>query len=381
MNWKNWVSQFGLLLFPASIALPLSLKWKSVFLIICFGTLLFKGQWKRIATLKKEEKSVIVLYALFFLIEPLMSLLKEGAFTYSEVRFSFLVAPILFFTSAAFVLDNYSKILRVFLAGIYAYILYAFLYAIYFYLVNDTIDFEFNYYLKYVLYNYLPGAIHHTYFGMYLGFGTIIILFGIKLRASKRILLIAPFLLAVAFTGSKFSVLVVFLTFLIWACTTLYKNHKKLLLVLVTSFLGVFYFAFSKTDIFRTMANSFDQRIAIFRCSYDGIAENWLLGIGKDMVKPLIKKCTNGSFEMDTHNMYLQEILSFGILAFAIMLLLLMVLFVKSNRNLLLNLFLITVMLFGLIEHLFNIQLGVTYFVFFSLVLFLKSLEEKPVSN
>ncbi|GAB5473185.1 MAG: hypothetical protein Mars2KO_12840 [Maribacter sp.] len=307
----------------------------------------------------------------------MVSLLREGTFRFSEVRFSFLAAPILFFASSDFILRHYTKILAAFLIGIYAYILYALLYGIYFYLVNDTIVFELNYYLKYVLYNYLPGAIHHTYVGMYLVFGSIIILFGTKLNTPKKIILVSPLLLAVAFIGSKFSVLIVFLTFLVWACISLYKRHKKSLFALVFLLVGLFYFGFSKSDLFRTLSNSFDQRIEIFRCSYEGIKENWLLGIGKEQVKPLINDCTSNSLEMDTHNMYLQELLSFGIIAFTLMMAVLLLLYLKSNKNLLLGLFLSTFMLFGLVEHLFNMQLGVTYFVFFALVLFLKAREEK----
>lgn len=376
MNYKRELTKYGLLLFPLSIALPLSLKLKSIFLIVFFITILFNANFAVFTTKKTYANPVILLFALFVLIEPIVALLRDGVFVFSEVRLSFLIAPILFFASRKFILNNYSEIIKVYLVGIYLYIIYAFLFSIYFYSSNETIPFAFNYYLKYVLYNYLPGAIHHTYLGLYMTFGILIILFGIKKDDIKKILWSLPILLAIILTGSKFSIVIVFLLVLIWSCITLWRAHKKALIMLLLYGAGILYYSIAETDIFRTISNSFDQRIEIFKCAFDGIANNGLLGVGKQGVKPLIKMCTDGRLEMDTHNMYLQEILSSGVLLFIIMLMIFAMLFVKSKGDILLQLFLISFMCFGVVEHLFNLQLGVTYFVFFSLLLWLKAKDQ-----
>ncbi|WP_372938911.1 hypothetical protein, partial [Seonamhaeicola sp.] len=121
------------------------------------------------------------------------------------------------------------------------------------------------------------------------------------------------------------------------------------------------------TDIFRTFSNSFKVRLSLLKCTLEGIRENFMFGIGRDKIKTFLETCTNGLFEMDTHNMYVQELLSSGILSFVILILLLGATLKLLKDNLLAIMFLCVFMVFGVFEHLLNMQLGVTYFVFFSL--------------
>ncbi len=373
MDRKSQILTYSLLLFPASIALPISLKLKSICLIICFVSLLWNMNFSSLFNTSINNKLIIILYSLFFLIEPVIGFIREGFATISDVRLSFIVAPVLFFGSKKFVLGHYWKILNIFLASIYAYLFYAIIFVIYFFMINDTIPFRFNFYLKYVLYHYLPGAIHHTYLGMYIALGLIIILFGKKFNISTRILLSTPLVLSAFFITSKLSIIVIFLLFIFWLFKTLLFKHKKILLVLCCLLFAISSFFVFKTDIFRTFLNSFNNRVAIYRCSFEGISSNWLWGMGKERVKPFIKNCTNDMLEMDTHNVYLQEILSSGFFAFLTLLLLLFALMFKGKGNIVFKLFLIIFFLFGMVEHLLNLQLGATFFVFFSLLFLLNS--------
>ena len=84
---------------------------------------------------------------------------------------------------------------------------------------------------------------------------------------------------------------------------------------------------------------------------------------------------------MDTHNLFLQELLTTGVLGIVALLFLFVVLYRNARNNEMFMLFLTIFLIFGMVEHLFNIQLGVTFFVFFCCVMLDITPKEKPPSR
>ncbi|MCB0376732.1 MAG: hypothetical protein KDD04_12505, partial [Sinomicrobium sp.] len=72
---------------------------------------------------------------------------------------------------------------------------------------------------------------------------------------------------------------------------------------------------------------------------------------------------------MDTHNIFLQELLSNGIWGLAALLALFIMLFLNAVKKPLFISFLILILIFGMIEHLLDLQNGVVFLVFFMLLL------------
>ncbi|MDO6809172.1 hypothetical protein Q4603_11145 [Zobellia galactanivorans] len=363
---KNTIQEWSLLLFPFSLSLPVSLKVKSITLVVFFLILLMNFKWKNF----KFEKNclynlVFTLFISLFLVEILIGLLTENRVLFHEVRLSFLIAPILFYVSGKSLIRYKEKILASFIVGVFVYVFYSIGFIFYFYFIQGSSKpFEFNYYLKYVLYNYMPGAMHHTYIGMYACFALTIILIFSQVNWYKKLIISIPLLLLMPFIGSKTSLFVTVIVILVWLTREFSVRILKWVVPFIVALaLSILLY----TDIFRTFSNSFKVRLSLLKCTFEGIGENFMFGIGRDEIKTFLATCTKGLYEMDTHNMYVQELLSSGILSLVILILLLGATLKLLKNNLLAIMFLCMFMVFGVFEHLLNMQLGVTYFVFFSM--------------
>lgn len=370
MNIKREITKYGLLLFPFTLSLPIPLNCKSIALVIFFILVLFNIKNSEIFNKQIVENKLTVIYIAFFCVELIVNFIRDYNLNFNDVRLSFLIAPLLFFPSKDVLLERKDQILKAFICGVYFYIIYAILFVIYFYgFYNLSQTFALNYYLKYVLYNYLPGAVHHTYMGMYITFAITILLYRINLVSKMKIGLVAPMFFALFFLGSKLSIIIgsLLLIFFLIQLFSVQNQNKIVVALVVLSAIFCYYFFY--TDLFRTLKNSFNTRISFIQCSIEGLQKNWPLGIGRDNIKMLIGDCLTNSKGMDTHNIFLQEFLSTGIFGLGMLLLLLWTSFVEGSRNSLLILFLVMFLLYGQVEHLLSTQLGVTYFVFFSLLL------------
>ncbi|GGD16831.1 hypothetical protein GCM10011368_18490 [Hyunsoonleella pacifica] len=233
-------------------------------------------------------------------------------------------------------------------------------------------DFAIGYYLKYITYHHMPYAIQHTYLGIYICFASAIILFSFNSQIIVKITLNIILFLSIFILASKLSIIVFIFLFCFYLSRNI-KVKKKTILIIISLLIIVacFILAFLvlNTDLFRTFENSVSNRLNIYACSLRGIKLNFWLGIGSGSVKEYINGCNTEIGLMDTHNLLFQEFLSNGIIGVTIFIKLLLVFFkafFKFNYNLGYVL-IITLIIYGSIEHLLNLQYGVLFYIFFLL--------------
>lgn len=368
---RHYLTNLGVLLFPLILPMPLPLKTKSIALILFLITLLgfidiSKLKWRNILANK-----TILLFALLFLIEPITSFLREEQFSYSEVKLSFIIAPLLFYLSQSKIKRHKNSIFYVFIIGVFVYLAFALIYLIYFYSTSKYEVFGLDYYLKYVLYHHLPFAIHHTYLGVYICFANTLILFSKRPTNQIKILLSIPLFFSIFIIGSKFSIVIYCFLLLIYMFWVLRSRIKVLIFTIVIfsiTILSSVYVLMVRTDLFRTLEDSIFIRYRVFQCSLKGISDNVLLGVGRKGIKEFIENCVdNAQIRMDTHNVLLQEFLANGVFGIFLLILLIVHLF-KSAKIIEFKVFLVIFFSAGMLEHILTLQHGVTFFVFFSLL-------------
>ncbi|MDD7885918.1 O-antigen ligase family protein [Flavivirga sp. 57AJ16] len=367
-----WVN-IGLLTFPFVLPLPLPLNVKSIAFILFLITLSFNISKQNFKIKEIITNKIVVLFVIFYLLDPVFSIIRGNGFYLRDLRISFLLAPLLFLISKDLLKRFKNKILNVFVLGVFGYILFTVVYVIYFYTTSKNHEFAIDYYLKYVTYHHLPFAIHHTYLGMYICFAASIIMFNKKLKHNLKAFLCIFLFLSTFIIASKLSIVFFILILFIYLFKTFKVSFLKLT-ISITAFTAVlifiFYFLLLKTDIFRTLQNSISDRISLIYCSLEGIYSNFLLGIGNKNIKGFIEQCDSNLGLLDTHNLFLQEFLSNGFFGGAILTIILYI-FTKTffkAKSILGIILIVAVIFFGLIEHVLSLQYGMLYIVFFSLL-------------
>ena len=126
-------------------------------------------------------------------------------------------------------------------------------------------------------------------------------------------------------------------------------------------------------------------RYGIYYCGYNILKENILFGIGKENISKQMSNCyqsfTYSNFDdftkknYNTHNQYLDTLISFGIFGFII---LFVSLFfgIYKNVNELYMFFLFTIFMAFLTENLFERQLGVMFFAFFNSIFYINKINK-----
>lgn len=366
-------------LFPLCLPLPLPLLPKSIFLgLFMVASILFFNDFG-IRNNRRPKIIVTSAFIVFFIVETLTAFLRDKEFFLHEVRLSFIFIPMIhWFANGAFTTQR-KLIFHSFVIGVYAYIGYAVAFIVFFYgFYSENSVFGLDYYLKYVLYHFMPGAIHHTYTGMFMCVAVLILLFEREIRFVIRLVMIMPILFSMPFLGSKLSLVVVVLILFYWLIKQRGPKKWKWAIILALVLLNSALFLF--TDLFRTLSVSIGKRVSYYECLAYHYKDNLFLGIGTKKIKEFMENCPLMGEKMDTHNLFLQELLTSGILGIAALVFLFVVLYRNARNNEMLILFLTVFLIFGMVEHLFNIQLGVTFFVFFCFVM-LDIIPKEKITN
>lgn len=366
---KSMVLKAGLLCFPFSLPLPIPLIFKSICLgVFCMATIIasedLKQSWERI-----YRSPITWLFVLFYIMGPLFTLLREGVFSGDDTRLPFLILPFLIPLAKDSLRSIRIQIENAYLLGVGCYLIYALCFLLYFYGGQFTDrPFGADYYLKYVLYHYLPGAIHHTYLSIFLLFAGVLIWNRNQYRLIQRLWILLLLLVSLPFLGSKWSLLVTFILIVCYSLRNMVQQKRiKVVWPIIFILVGVIALGAS-SDLFRTLGGSYSDRVQLFQCSIIGISDHILLGIGKGEIKSWMQACSPSGLSMDTHNIFLQELLASGIFGVLLVVAIIGCLFWKSKGNFTFQAFVLLCFLFGLVEHLFNTQLGVTFFTFFTLM-------------
>lgn len=376
----------GLLGFPFVLPLPTPLNIKSICYIVFLTTVFFSTPLRTFNYKKIFFNKIIALFLALYLLDPFLSIVRGDGFYVRDLRLSFFIVPILFLHGSIILARYKKKILIAFVAGTFGYILIAIVYVAYFY-TNSIEVFAFDYFLKYVTYYYLPYSIHHTYIGVYICFSVAVTLFVFKFRAYLKIILCLIMFLSALIIASKLTILILAIIFFIYLITELKWSFLKKL-VLLSVFGGAFFvllaILYLYSDLFRTLHVSVFERLNLFKCSIKGILTNISIGIGNYNVKSYIANCNTDLGKQNTHNIFLEEWLSngiIGLLTFMFVLYKLGKSFLK-NRSALGVILIALLLLFGFVEHLFNLQYGVLFFMYFLMLAYCpkkpKSYKEKP---
>lgn len=373
-KFKSVLINIGLLAFPFILPLPTSLNIKSISFIIFLAVLLFCIPFRKVDIKKVFFNKIVILFYIFYFIDPILSLIRGNGLYVQDLKLSFLIAPVIFFASKDLLTKHKNNILRTFALGTFSYIIFTIGYVVYFYSKSVKV-FSFDYFLKYVTYHYLPYSIHHTYIGIYLSFTLVIILFRTNFKPYLKIILCLTIFLSGLIIASKLTTLFFLLIVLVYLFIKLeWSFYKKMLSVitLVIIFLIIVFTLYLRTDLFRTISVSISERKALLDCSLEGIDSNFFIGVGNYNVKNYIVNCDQSLGLKDTHNLFLQELLSNGLLGFTILIALLIHFtkdFLKS-KSILGGFLIISIMFFGFVEHLLNLQYGVLFFLFFLLLIY-----------
>ncbi|WP_411029406.1 O-antigen ligase family protein [Spongiimicrobium sp. 3-5] len=369
---KQILTHFGILLFPFVLPLPLPLNIKSIALILFAATLIFNVSKDGFLINKLVTDKIVVLFFWLFFLDPILSYVRGDGFYISDLRISFMVLPILCLLNKDWVEFYRSKILKTYTIGVFFYIFFTIGYVVYFYFISSK-EFAVDYFLKYVTYHFLPYAIHHTYLGIYISFAASIIIFDKELKNGVKVFLCLILFLSIFIIASKLSILLFILVISFCLSVNFKYSFSKIVLFIIfivlisTLIIGFFYL---QTDLFRTLDISINNRERLFGCSFEGISDNLLIGIGSANIKGFIEQCDPTLVGMDTHNIFLQEFLANGIFGFTVLISLLFT-FLRGfiEKKVILGIVLILMLsTFGLTENLLNLQHGVTFFIFFLLL-------------
>lgn len=372
---KKKLPKIGILIFPfiLPLSLPLNISAAGVILFM-FTALINYNKPFSLEHLKKNRIiNLVGIYIAFFIVDIVFSVCFRGEFLYREVKLLFLLLPLTFIISSEFIRSNYLSILRMFVLGQIIYIVFAVLYMIYFFSYLTHEKFAINYYLRYSLTYHLPYAIHHTYLGLNILI-SIIIVSNWAVFKRIRYLIIGLLFFASFFLSSK---LLIVMTCL-YAVYKLFIKSRLSILIFGSGILFAYFF-YDYSWILQKIGSSYSNRMNIWECAILLLKDNYILGVGNDNIKGLVNSCNMLAGYNDTHNIWLQAWLSNGIIEVAILIIIFFILIKKGLKNKLLLLFTIITLSVGMIEHIFNLQRGVMFFTFFSLMLLIK--EEKTITN
>jgi len=373
---KKIITKLLFIFFPLSLAIPLiPFNIPSVGLILfCIGLLIdnnFRPE-------KNIKSSFLILFFLLFMSDTLGNILRLDLKTpfFNDVKLSYLIIPLLFLNYYKSIINNYKLICNSFIVGVLVYTIYSWWFVFDFYYVKYPGYRLFSLtdgYIRYILYNYLPGVIHHTYIGTYMVFSIFILLNDIVSTKKNKVLTFIGLLFlffSLFFIGSKFSLVLLFFIIFIYLISL-----KKWVINIgfVMSFL-VGLFLVKQWVVGVSLESSFSSRIDYYKCGYKIVKENYFSGIGATNFSKISSLICNKDVFIP-HNMYLRALVENGILALIILFSLCAYLLVDAFRkkdNLYISIVLLLI-LGGFIEDFLYLQRGVLFFVFFTTIFYVKN--------
>ena len=254
-------------------------------------------------------------------------------------------------------------------------------------------------------YTYLSVFHHPSYFSMYLNLCIIIILsrvFNTKKKSSTIktiltiILLVYLFVFVILLTSRSglIGLIMVYLTTIIYLI--IYKRKILISIVILLSIALVSFYSYNffsymssrlkatkkeistKKDDKKSSYSNKNTRLLTWESAIDIIKEHPIVGVGtgdardeltkkyneKDIL-PIFKKYFNA------HNQFLQTFLSIGVIGFILLLLTIVFPFLQSikNRDLVLFVFTLLIILNFAVESMLEVQAGVVFYSFFGILL------------
>ncbi|ARV09690.1 hypothetical protein BTO05_08555 [Winogradskyella sp. PC-19] len=376
---KDKIQKILLVIFPFVLPLPIPEIYCSICLALFLVGLFFDFNF----SFKSIKMNYFLLFSLlFFFADTIGNLLRFDFSTlfFKDTKLSFLIIPLLFLGKSNLLKKNSLLICNAFVFGSLSYVLYAWGYIADFYLITAPDYRTFSLtdgYIVYQLYNYLPGAIHHTYIGIYIVFSILILLNHIKQNRPRKYLNLVMIMIlgfSLFYIGGKGSFLLLFLLVFLYLIS-LRKVVINILFVL--SFFGGLYLV-KRWVVGIRLENSISVRLDYYKCGWEILKENWFAGIGaKNFSEISALICNNDVFI--PHNIYLRVFVANGILGLIILLGLIFVIAKDAFRKkdwVYISL-IIMLILGGLTEDLIYRQQGVLFFIFFISLFYMSNKQSK----
>ena len=374
---KEKLDKICITVFVVSLSLPIPIIYSAISFSLCLFLLSFN--FKLGAFLRIPKDTFLILCLSFFFIDFIRNsiILEFDKSQFQSIKLAFLIGPFVLLKSHKFLKENINFILISFTVGVGIYICYAWFYALYFYFLKFPEFYTFSLsdgYLRYMFYNYLPNAFHHTYIGIYIMFSVIIIYvetFNLKkIKSVFGLSLIVFLIISLFYMSSKLTFLMTVLSLFLISLKVDKRYYLFISITTITATFGLFLFLNKADRILLSLKHSVDYRMEIYSCGIKACLDNFLLGIGYDNFTLIINKYCN-TFELFEHfiphNIFLREFLSNGFFGFAVLLSLIIFLLIVSfkSRNIFFILLVVSLFIVGLIEDVLYIQRGVLFFVFF----------------
>jgi O-antigen ligase len=382
------------LLSLVAVALLLPPNFSSISIIIYIAYVLFTSKIDSLKTNFKKNIWSILFLSSFYIINLLSYFYSENksiALLDFQIKLSLLIFPILFLSVNRIDKNNLNKILiRFALAALF----FTIILIIQGFLTQGRL--LFNQELS------LQLNIHASYLSLYLSFGffTILNLCVKKLFKTWHSFLLIIYIIVIGILASRSVFVTTIVITIVWLMVS--KDISKKLKIAFLSFVIICSVSLSFLDPiksrfkeaidfsnnvelnadpneYKTLNKSFGGkaiRVAVWQCSVDIIKKDWLLGVGAgDTQDELQKAYKNHAFEFawrynsfNAHNLFLQSLISSGILGlFSVLSILAYIIFLslKSKNNLFIS-FILLFTLLSFVESTFNVHKGVVFYSFFT---------------
>lgn len=391
INWfkNNYPSAAFYSLLLIAFTLPLHLQINSLAIIILAISCLFSYKLKEILHHYLQSKTLLLLSFFYFLhvISYFLSKDKNDALFTLEQKLSILVLPFFVPITIYHYKEKLQTILTAFLLGVSIANLLALILAFADYYINRNI----NTFFYHDLANRI--GIHAIYMAMYTAFSIWILtyyFFGENIKNKAIYYLAAIFLVLCLILLASKNITIVFilgsLLFLTYRAVKLkqYKILGAVLVVLICVFAIIFTLPITKKRFQETKfssvsmedgdQNGISGRLAIWKCSFDVIKDNFWIGVGTgDVNEKLYESYVKNNFtvgidlKLNAHNQYIETFLSLGIVGVIVLVSILVLNFrIAINQQSLLYLaFIVLIASAFLTESSLNTQKGVVFFSFF----------------
>lgn len=254
-------------------------------------------------------------------------------------------------------------------------LLISFIYAISVYKVNPLpLKDGFSYFTKFV-------DIHPSYYSIYLLFSTTLILWcyrkSKKLSTLVKIVLFLLLIIIQLYLKSRAGLISTVLVFIIYG----FFNFRKMLIYFLVFVLILFFIVnklVSQDFLNRNTSGSVEDRISIWLSAKDVISNNFFIGVGiGDYQLELDRQYYLNLFnhgindKLNCHNQFLQTFVSGGVVAFASLIVIFVLLFKKfiKNRADIILYFVIPILVLMFFDSVLVRQHGILFFSFFTTIL------------
>ena len=389
------------------VVLPIHYKYVPPLMILLCLTWISENYFKFGEIFRHDSKyrNLLISFMLFF-IWQVISVLYSSDFHmgWSNIfgRLSLLIFPLILFNPGARIKSNTWNLLRVFAISTLVYVISCFAYALYcsLYFINGGLSFNPHptdaYWINYFFGPDLAYSIHPSYLAMYVLISVFISLeswYDKSMKKQFRIwwLIIGCLLfISIYFISSRAGILAAIATISFYAINKIINRKKSriiwmsMIIILVLSLplirnndrVNLLLKSFSKEHGYELRRQ--DERLIVWKSAMEIIKNHPIFGVGiGDVRTELVKEYIRIGEDklekerLNAHNQFLEVLLEEGLVGFSFFLLVFgSLIFIAINeRNLMLGLFIIMIIIFFMFETVLYRLAGVSFFSLFSFLL------------